>query len=163
MPHADFVHLRVHTAYSLLEGAIRSDVLVELCQRHEMPAVAITDSGNLFGALEFSEALVKGGVQPIVGTALGLLRDEGGEQNGHAARGGDVDARAEAIVLLAQNEVGYGNLIRLSSRSFLESEAHVVALPLSALEGQSEGLIALTGGPDGPVARLLAESWTPAP
>ena len=156
MPHANFVHLRVHTAYSLLEGAIRSDVLVELCQRHDMPAVALTDSGNLFGALEFSEALVKGGVQPIVGTALGLLRQEGSAASGHAAPGSE-QHEADAIVLLAQNEVGYGNLIRLSSRSFLESEAHVVALPLAALEGHCEGLIALTGGPDGPVARLLTE------
>ncbi|MAG97641.1 MAG: DNA polymerase III subunit alpha [Alphaproteobacteria bacterium] len=159
MPHAKFVHLRVHTAYSLLEGAIRSDVLAELCQRHDMPAVAFTDSGNLFGALEFSEALVKGGVQPIVGTALGLLREEDSEanSNGQVSQGREQWAEADAIVLLAQNEVGYGNLIRLSSRSFLESEAQsVAALPLAALEGQSEGLIALTGGPAGPLGRLLA-------
>ncbi len=163
MPHAKFVHLRVHTVYSLLEGAIRSDVLSELCQRHDMPAVALTDSGNLFGALEFSEALVKAGVQPIVGTALGLRRDEGSDRNaGHAGHGTEHMPEADAIVLLAQNEVGYGNLIRLSSRSFLESEAQAAAaLPLAALEGQCEGLIALSGGPEGPVGRLLAEGREP--
>ena len=68
---AEFVHLRVHSAYSLAEGAVRIPELVKLCQEHNMPAVAVTDSANLFGALEFALAAAKGGVQPIVGCQLG--------------------------------------------------------------------------------------------
>src|SRR3546814_15010932 len=67
MNHADFVHLRVHTAYSLTEGAIRVEQLAGLCVRHRMPAVAITDTNNLFGALEGSKALAGKGIQPIIG------------------------------------------------------------------------------------------------
>ena len=72
MPHADFVHLRVHSAYSLAEGAISIKAMASLCRDQAMPAVALTDSGNLFGGLEFSEAMAKAGVQPIVGCALAL-------------------------------------------------------------------------------------------
>ncbi len=76
MPPADFVHLHVHSAYSLAEGAIKIEALAELCVDQSMPAVALTDSGNLFGALEFSEAMVQAGVQPIVGSALALTPEE---------------------------------------------------------------------------------------
>jgi DNA polymerase-3 subunit alpha len=70
MSRADFVHLRVHTAYSLSEGALPVDELVKLCRAKEMPATAITDTNNLFGALEFSAAAAKAGVQPSAVTAL---------------------------------------------------------------------------------------------
>src|SRR3546814_7370121 len=76
MPHADFVHLRVHSAFSLSQGAIRTKDLVKLCAKHRMPAVAVTDSGNLFGALEFSLAARDAGVQPIIGCQLGIRRSE---------------------------------------------------------------------------------------
>ena len=76
MPHADFVHLRVHSAFSLLEGAILIDDLVALCERHAMPAVAVTDSGNLFGAMQFSEACCKAGVQPIIGCLLPVASEQ---------------------------------------------------------------------------------------
>jgi len=75
MTHADFVHLRVHTAYSLSEGAIHIGRLAELCHNEAMPAVAMTDSANMFGALEFSETLAKAGVQPIVGVSLPLAHE----------------------------------------------------------------------------------------
>src|SRR3546814_8888696 len=74
MNHADFVHLRVHTAYSLTEGAIRVEQLAGLCVRHRMPAVAITDTNNLFGALEGSKALAGKGIQPIIGCQISLAR-----------------------------------------------------------------------------------------
>ena len=77
MAHAEFVHLRVHTAYSLLEGALRIGALVELCKQHRMPAVAITDTGNMFGVMEFAGTCMKGGVQPITGTALAVTRESG--------------------------------------------------------------------------------------
>ena len=76
MPHADFVHLRVHSAYSLSEGAIRIKELIELCRRQQMPAVAVTDTGNLFGALEFALAARDAGIQPVIGCQLAITRDD---------------------------------------------------------------------------------------
>ena len=75
MPHADFVHLRVHSAYSLSEGAIKADKIAALAREAQMPAVAITDTGNLFGALEFSQYCVGKGIQPIIGCQIALTRD----------------------------------------------------------------------------------------
>ena len=83
MAHADFVHLRVHTAYSLSEGAITVDELVGLCESHSMPAVAITDTANLFGALEFSNACANSGIQPIIGTMLGVAPPGKDGRKGH--------------------------------------------------------------------------------
>src|SRR5246127_5987167 len=74
MPLADFVHLRVHTAYSLSAGAVRIKELVGLCKAERMPAVAITDTGNLFGALEFATTCSAAGIQPIIGCEIGLRR-----------------------------------------------------------------------------------------
>ncbi len=74
MPHADFVHLRVHSSYSLSEGAIKADKIAALARDAGMPAVAITDTGNLFGALEFSQACAGKGIQPIIGCQIALAR-----------------------------------------------------------------------------------------
>ena len=165
MAHADFVHLRVHTAYSLSEGAVKIKDLAAMCQRHAMPAVAITDSGNLFGALEFAMTCADAGVQPIIGCQLAIRRP--GSTSELAARNGQNGARApspDALVLLAQNETGYRNLIKLVSRSYLDSDAVTAPqLGIADLEGQTEGLIALTGGPAGAVGRLLSEDqWAAA-
>ena len=152
MPHADFVHLHVHTAYSLSEGAIQIGRLVELCREHHMPAAAITDTGNMFGALEFSEACANAGVQPIIGTAIAVETLSTGAQ----APGLGRRAEPARLVLLSQNEAGYRNLMALSSRSFLETEpGDTPRVTLSALRAASEGLLALTGGPRGLLARLL--------
>ncbi|MGQ0664334.1 MAG: DNA polymerase III subunit alpha [Pseudomonadota bacterium] len=151
MPHADFVHLRVHSAYSLSEGAIKVKELVELCRRERMPAVAIADTCNLFGALEFSLAAAAAGVQPIIGCQLAIRRAEARERNGHAKP-------PDALVLIAQNETGYANLIGLVSKAFLDTESGEraqVALPL--VGAHADGLIALTGGPAGAVGRWLAD------
>ena len=72
MTNPEFIHLRIHTAYSLLEGAIKVKDLVEKCQEMEMPAAAITDTGNLFGALDFSKCCAEGGIQPIIGGQFSL-------------------------------------------------------------------------------------------
>ena len=160
MPHADFVHLRIHSAYSLAEGAIRIKQLVELCQANDMPAVAITDTGNMFGALEFSMAAASAGVQPIVGCQLGVRRER--VEGARGARPG-LQEDPDQLVLLAQNEAGYQNLLYLVSKAFLESEPSEPAqLALADLDGYSEGLIALTGGVAGPVGRLLAEGQADA-
>ncbi|MFQ5938702.1 MAG: DNA polymerase III subunit alpha [Alphaproteobacteria bacterium] len=163
MPHADFVHLRVHSAYSLSEGAIKIDELVALCRTHAMPAVAITDTTNLFGAMEFSLACAEAGVQPIIGCQLAVRRDSHpGEKYGVSAKGADArngpQLSPDVLVVLVQNEQGYRNLVKLVSRAFLESAAsEAPQLALTDLEPHSEGLIALTGGPAGAVGRLLAE------
>ena len=153
MPNADFVHLRVHTAFSLSEGAIHIKDLAELCQHGEMPAVAITDTGNLFGALEFSEIMAGAGVQPIVGAAM-ALRLDGGE-------GGGVRAEPDRLVLLAQSEAGYENLSRLSSKAYLQSEGgETPQIGLPDLRQWNEGLICLSGGAEGPLGRLLIAGQT---
>ena len=153
MSHADFVHLRVHSAYSLSEGAIKVKDLIKLCKKEKMPAVAVTDTGNMFGALEFALAAADEGVQPIIGAQLALKR-------GSAAVPGRAGVRSEPdqLVLLAQNEAGYANLIKLISEGCLQNEeANTAILPIEALSGFTDGVIALTGGLAGPVGRLLAE------
>jgi DNA polymerase III subunit alpha len=161
MAHADFVHLRVHSAYSLSSGAIKIKDLAALCRRHAMPAVAIADSGNLFGALEFAMAASEAGVQPIVGCELGIRRSEG-ENSNRVARIGPA-LPPDPVVLLAQSQAGYHNLLKLVSKSHLESApAEAPQLDLTALDGHTEGLICLSGGPKGPVGRLVGEGQAPA-
>ena len=147
-----FIHLRVHSAYSLSEGAIRTKQLVEFCQDQKMPAVAVTDSGNLFGALEFATEAAKGGVQPIIGCQIALQREDGDP------RAGAMRPDPDQLVLLVQNEQGYRNLLKLVSAAFLETElSETPQVSLERLAAHAEGLIALTGGPAGPVGRPLAE------
>ena len=151
MPLADFIHLRVHTAYSLSAGAIKVKELVGLCKKNSMPAVAITDSGNLFGALEFATACAGEGVQPIIGCEVALVAHEAGERQ-------LMQRDLERIVLLVQSEIGYRNLLALVSRSFLESDAGAdPAIALADLAANSEGLLCLTGGAKGPLGRLIAD------
>ena len=160
MPYAGFVHLRVHTAYSLSEGAIRVKDLPKLCQKGGFPAVAMTDTNNLFGALEFSEACAKAGIQPIVGCQLDVACGGGEAPKGAGAARlpGAQGPKPEPLVLLVQNKAGYGNLLKLLGQAYMGSadaaEPHV---ELSFLESHAEGLILLTGGPAGPVGRLLEE------
>jgi DNA polymerase-3 subunit alpha len=152
MSYAGFVHLRVHTAYSLSEGAIRIPELIKTCVEREMPAVAITDTDNLFGALEFCLAALNGGVQPIVGCQLSLTA-EADRQRLAASTQPDRDT----VVLLVQNETGYANLLKLISKSYLETgEMHRPQVAAAVLEFHSEGLICLCGGSQSPVGRLLA-------
>ncbi len=156
MAHAGFVHLRTHSAYSLLEGALKLDELVALCREHDMPAVAVTDTGNLFGALEFALAAAKEGVQPIIGCQLGLAADA-------PSTPGGLQAPPDPLVLLVQSETGYKNLMVLTSKAHLESEhGEAPQVSLDDLEAHREGLIALTGGPAGPVGRRLVQGQDPA-
>ena len=147
-----FVHLHVHSAYSLREGALTIETLAKLAKADAMPALAITDTNNLFGALEFSEKLAKSGVQPIIGAQATV---DFGDAAPAFLRGVERDSARAPIVLLAQNEAGYRNLMRLVSALWLDptdgDEPHI---PFSALDG-SHGLIALTGGPAGPIDRAL--------
>ncbi|MEO1013615.1 MAG: DNA polymerase III subunit alpha [Pseudomonadota bacterium] len=143
-----FVHLHAHSAYSLSEGAIPIKRLAALCKGHGAPAVAVTDTNNLFGALEASEVLSGAGVQPIAGVQQSVAF-EGWEE---AAPGA---ARPPHLVLLAQNEAGFANLMRLSSKAFLESRsADGPCADLSWVEGSADGVICLTGGYDGPLDQM---------
>jgi DNA polymerase-3 subunit alpha len=149
MPHADFVHLRVHSAYSLSEGAIKADKIATLAKDAAMPAVAITDTANMFGALEFSQACTARGVQPIIGCQVSLVRTD---KPGLAP---------DPIVLLAQSAEGIANLQRLSSLGFTTSDPADPQLPLDTVLTHAAGLMLLTGGTRGPLARLLAEARRP--
>ena len=147
-----FVHLRVHSSYSLSEGAMKVETIATLAREAAMPAVALTDTANLFGALEFSEACAKRGVQPILGLALPLLLP------GRPSRPGLPPERPERIGLLAANQAGFANLMRLSSRAFLDPPAGAEPfVPVETLLAHAEGLFLLTGGGEGPLGRLLAE------
>ena len=132
-----FVHLHVHSAYSLREGALAIETLAKLAKADAMPALAITDTNNLFGALEFSEKLAKAGVQPIIGAELTVdFGDAAGPPSGAAS---SAITRARRIVLLAQNEAGYRNLLRLVSALWLDpkdgDEPHMPFAALSASDG----------------------------
>ncbi len=144
-----FIHLRTHTEYSLLEGALRLKKLPDLCKNAEMPAIAVTDTNNLFAALEFSVTMSGAGIQPIIGCQvdLGYLTPAPGEK-----------PKAPApLVLLAQNEEGYEHLMKLNSCLYVDKGDQLPQVTLDELELLSGGLICLSGGPDGPVGMLLQQ------
>lgn len=149
MTYSDFVHLRTHSAYSLSEGAIHVKALTKLAASQNMPAVAVTDTANLFGALEFALAAADAGVQPIVGTLLPM-----------------VDQQSDTVAFLpvyAQTEAGYENLLHLVSKAFLQSgDSGEPRLLWEELAGRTDDLIALTGGPDGPLGKLIVDGQDPA-
>ncbi|MBV9904600.1 MAG: DNA polymerase III subunit alpha, partial [Alphaproteobacteria bacterium] len=155
---AAFVHLRVKSAYSLLEGAVRPAELAKLAVENAMPAVAVTDTNNLFGTYEVSDYLAKAGVQPIVGCLVSVELEANAATVSLGSR-----KKPPAMPLLVQNATGYSNLTRLLSSAFLGAEPgdwpHVTAAQLAE---HAEGLIALTGGPGGPVNKLLVEGQVAA-
>jgi DNA polymerase III subunit alpha len=146
----------VHSAYSLLEGALTIQRLAALANADGAPALALTDSNNLFGALEFSEALAEAGIQPIVGLTLSLTFASDRETQGP----GDLNGpRADGrIALLAKDARGYANLMRLSTEVyFAASESGDAVATVGQLAARADGLIALTGGLEGPVDATLAD------
>jgi DNA polymerase-3 subunit alpha len=142
-----FIHLRTHTEYSLLEGAVPAKNLVAVCDKMAMPAIAVTDTNNMFAALEFSVTATAAGVQPIVGCQIALDYDP--------AKTGEKPRPAATVVLLAQNEAGYMNLMKLNSCLYLRGDGSLPHVTLGELADHSEGLICLTGGPEGPVGKYL--------
>jgi len=160
MSHADFVHLRVHSAYSLSEGAIRLKDLAKICRSMDMPAVAVTDTNNLFGALEFSLAAREKGIQPIIGcqVSVRLEAEEGAAQGMGPGSGGGRRERAPSVVLLVQNPEGYRNLLQMLKVAYLDGDdAEETVISLDTLLTCNAGLILLAGGPGGPVGRLLLQ------
>ena len=149
MAELGFVHLHVHSSYSLLEGALTIARLAELAKADRQPALALTDTDNMFGALEFSDKMAGAGIQPIVGCCA---RRSISPTRTDPRAGGPAAAARPRIVLLAARESGYRSLMRLNSRAFLETPPNEQPhLKLAWLEGETDGLIALTGGPGGPL------------
>ncbi len=145
-----FVHLRSHSAYSLLKGAIKIPKLVALAKADHMPALALTDHDNLFGSLEFSEYAVKEGVQPIVGLTLSLV-PYGFEPHANAQR-----MVADQLLVLAKDEVGYANLLKLASLAYTAPAMGMTPLlDYATLRAHNAGLIALTGSIYGGFGKLL--------
>ena len=149
-----FIHLRTHSEYSLLEGAMRLKKLPQMVRDAGMPAIALTDSNNMFAALEFSVSMAGSGVQPIIGCQIDLqyVTPRPGERPRHPA----------PLVLLAQSEAGYENLMRLNSCLYLRDGSELPYVTEEEIAEYSAGLICLSGGPDGPVGMLLQASQTPA-
>ncbi len=149
-----FVHLRVRSAYSLSEGALPITRLAELANQHEMPALAVTDTNNLFGALEFSQTLAGAGIQPIIGCTLNVAWPLT-TRNPAASH----QPPLHPLALIAMDEEGYGHLMKLASKAWLEGARngapHVQLADLEALNG---GLICLTGGPGGPLNAALTQN-----
>jgi DNA polymerase III subunit alpha len=144
-----FVPLRVQSCYSLLEGAIEPKLIAARAEALGFPAVAMTDRNGLFGAMAFSDACFKAGVQPIIGATLSVARPD---------RPSSAPLQLDSLVLLAQDEAGYANLCTLTSQAHvdrpIEAPAHVTFAQLAVF---SEGLICLTAGGEGALGRLLAE------
>ncbi len=150
-----YVPLRLFSCFTMLEGAMEPKAIAKQAKRLDFPAAAVTDRNGLYGVMPFSDACLDEGVQPVVGALLGV------------ARPGTPEGKPPLIdwlPLFAQDEQGYQNLCALVSEAHLgrpvELDAHV---PLAALEGRTDGLIALTGGGEGALAQLIAEGQPAAP
>jgi DNA polymerase-3 subunit alpha len=134
---SDFVHLHLHSQYSLLDGANRLDDVIAGAKAAGQPALALTDHGNLFGAIDFHDKARKAGIRPILGIEAYVA--QGSHQSRDVAR-----ASSNHLVLLARNETGFRNLIQLSTRSFLEGFYYKPRIDHELLRRHSEGLIGLS-------------------
>lgn len=150
-PMPDFVHLHTHTHYSLLDGACRIDDLVKLAGEHRMPALAITDHGNLFGAIEFYQKALKAGIKPIIGSEVYVAV---GDRRDRTSVRGIADA-AFHLILLAKNLEGYRNLMRLSTIGYLEGFYYRPRIDKEALAEHHQGLIGLSACKRGEIAHLI--------
>ena len=148
-----FIHLRTHSEYSLLEGAMRLKKLPELVRAAGMPAIALTDTNNMFAALEFSVGMAESGLQPIIGCQIDLQYVP--------PRLGERLANHASIVLLAQSEAGYQNLMKLNSCLYLREGSELPHIIMDELVAHSDDLICLTGGPEGPLGKLLQSAQRP--
>ncbi len=150
MNKGDFIHLHLHSQYSLLDGAIRFEELFALAKEYEMPAVALTDHGNMFGAIEFYQKAIRNGIKPIIGCEIYVAPKSRFEKKSRDASEGTFH-----ITLLAKNKTGYYNLIKLISLAHLEGFYYKPRIDKDLLRQCSEGLIALSGCLKGEIAFLL--------
>ena len=148
MNHADFVHLHNHSDYSLLDGASPIPRMVERAAEMRMPALALTDHGSLFGAVEFYQEARRAGVKPIVGMEAYVTRGNRRDRTRDTAH---------HLVLLARDEQGFRNLMRLSSFAFLEGFYYKPRVDHALLAQHAAGLLALSACPKGEVASDLVD------
>src|SRR5215831_13551148 len=150
--HADFVHLHVHSEYSLLDGAARLEKLIERAKALRFPALALTDHGNLFGSVDFYTGCEKAGVKPIVGCELyvapGTRFERSGQDGGYEG--------ASHCTVLVRNRAGHANLMKLVSKAYLEGFYYKPRVDRELLAQHSEGLIVLSGCLNSEVSRLLS-------
>src|SRR5438270_13503143 len=139
MPRDSFVHLHLHTEYSLLDGSIRMKELMKKAAEFEMPAVAITDHGNLFGVIEFYQEAQRAGVKPIIGCEVYVA------PGSHKDRPPSRRESAHHFTLLAKNETGYRNLVKLITTAHLDGFHYAPRIDKELLAARSEGLIGLSG------------------
>jgi DNA polymerase-3 subunit alpha len=155
---SNFVHLHVHTQYSLLDGACRLDELLDLAGRYGMPACAITDHGNMFGVIEFYEKATAKGIKPIIGCEIYVAPDSRFDKTSHGIKGASYH-----LVLLAKNMTGYKNLMEIVSIGYLEGFYYRPRVDKEVLARYSKGLIALSACLRGEVAHfLLSDQWEQA-
>ena len=152
MSHADFVHLHVHSEFSLLDGACRLDRLIDQAHALRFPALALTDHGVLFGAIEFYQAARKKGIKPILGCEVYVA--PGSRRERKTSGGGSRDVYHH-LVLLARDEAGYKNLIRLVTAAHLEGYYYKPRIDKELLSQHKEGLIALSGCLAGEIPDLI--------
>ncbi len=159
-----FTHLHVHTEFSMLDGAARLDEMVAKAVADGQPAIGMTDHGNMYGTLEFYKECNKQGIKPIIGTEAYMAHDSRSERPARRGRiddsGGDTEGGKKLyyhLILLAENEVGYRNLIQLSSLAFLEGYYYKPRMDWELLEKYHEGLIATTGCLGGHVLQALLQ------
>ena len=138
---ADFVHLHTHSQYSLLDAVCPIEDLAELAKEMNMPALAVTDNGNMFGAIEFYNACKKAGVKPIIGAEVYIAPESRFERSTHGLQGASYP-----FVLLCKDEVGYRNLIQLVSIGYLEGFYYRPRIDKEVLKKYFKGLIGLSGG-----------------
>src|SRR6266581_389886 len=152
MQHSDFVHLHVHSEYSLLDGAAQLEKLVQTAKDLRFPAIALTDHGNLFGAVDFYLAAQKAGVKPILGCELyvapGGRKERGSQDGGYEG--------ANHLTVLVRNRTGYQNLVKLVSRAFLEGFYYKPRVDRELLAQHADGLLVLSGCLNSEVSRLLS-------
>ena len=152
MKHADFVHLHVHSEYSLLDGAARLEKLVDRAKALKFPALALTDHGNLFGAVDFYTACEKAGVKPILGCELYVAP---GSRFERSTQDGGYEGASHCTVL-ARTRAGYANLMKLCSKAYLEGYYYKPRVDRELLAQHADGLLVLSGCLNSEVSRLLS-------
>lgn len=149
MRFLDFVHLHVHTEYSLLDGAIRINELVKKVKENSMSAVAITDHGNMFGAINFYKECMSNGIKPIIGMEAYVAK------RSHTDKEAKIDNEPNHLILLAKNNIGYKNLVKLSSISYTEGFYYKPRIDKELLKKYHEGLICLSACIMGEIPRKI--------
>ncbi len=155
MPHSDFVHLHCHTEYSLLDATCKIDELVQKAVELKFPALAMTDNGNLFGAIEFYSEAMKRGIKPIIGMGTYVAPGSRLEKQAHG-----IKEASFHLTLLAMDEKGYRNLMKLASIGYLEGFYYRPRIDKEVLKEYSEGLIGLSGGLKGEIPYCLFHDQT---